>query len=201
MHWLKAASCATIWLTLCFISSAAISFYLWFGAWKAAFIVVSRGEKGIREANLESSSGFIGAAGTSKMILEQQKTKWCWEMIYLCNLYLSSLSVPPRVQNITYSVQLQSNLKEPKIVSAEIPSAEGISASTAPTPLNAAAARGSLTAPSVHRDARSWRSRSLSVLALMDGTKCKHSHLGSAVRCLLKNHKLFFFLGKKPWKS
>lgn len=75
MHWLKAASCATIWLALCFISSAVISIYLWFGAWKAAFIVVSRGEKGIRKANIESSSGFIGAAGTSKMILEQQKNK------------------------------------------------------------------------------------------------------------------------------
>lgn len=169
MHWLKAASCATIWLALCFISSAEISIYPWFGAWKAAFIVVSRGEKGIREANIESSSGFIVAAGTSKMILELQKTKRCWEMIYLCNLYLSSLSAPPRVQNITYSVQLQSNLKEPKIVSTEIPSEEGISASTAPAPLGTAAARGSLTAPSVHRDKSCWRSRSPGVAALMDG--------------------------------
>lgn len=143
MHWLKAVSCATIWLALCFISSAVISIYLWFGAWKAAFIVVSRGEKGIWETNIESSSGFIGAAGTSKMILEQQKTKRCWEMIYLCNLYLSSLSAPLWAQNITYSVQLQSNLKEPKIVSAEIPSAEGISASTAPARLGAVATRGS----------------------------------------------------------
>lgn len=193
MHWLKAASCATIWLALCFISSAEISIYLWFGAWKDAFIVVSRGEKGIREANIESSSGFIVAAGTSKMILEQQKTKWCREMIYLCNLYLSSLSAPPRVQNITYSAQLQSNLKEPKIVSAEIPSAEGISASMAPTPLGAAAARGSLTAPSVHRDERSCSSRSLGVAALTDGIECKRSHLDSAGRCRLKNSKLFFF--------
>lgn len=120
-------------------------------------------------------------------------------MIYLCNLYLSSLSAPPRVQNITNSAQLQSNLKEPKIVSAEIPSVEGISASTAPARLDAAAARGSLTAPSVHRDARSRRSRSLGVSTLMDGIKCKHSHLGSALRCLLKNHKLFFFLKEKKY--
>lgn len=75
MHWLKAASCVTIWLVLCFISSAEIPIYLWFGAWKAAFIVIGRGERGIQEANIESSSGFIGAAGTSKLILEQQKNK------------------------------------------------------------------------------------------------------------------------------
>lgn len=115
-------------------------------------------------------------------------------MIYLCNLYLSSLSAPLRAQNITHSVQLQSNLKEPKIVRAEIPCAEGISASTAPTLLGSAAARSSLTAPSVHRDERSWRSRSLRVVALMDGSERRHSHLGSAGRCLLKNQRWFFFL-------
>jgi len=40
-------------------------------------------------------------------------------------------------------------------------------------------------------------SGSLGVAALMDGIKHKYSHLGSAVRCLLKNCRFFFFFLRK----
>lgn len=154
MHWLKAASCATIWLALCFISPAAISIYLWFGAWKAAFIVASRGEKGIREANTERALlAFQELQKTREPILEQHKNK----VMRGEDLSLqSALKFPVSpVQSITYSVQLRRNLKEPKIVRAEIPRARGSGASAAPSPPGEQA----LTAPSGHQHSPSSHSR------------------------------------------
>lgn len=52
-------------------------------------------------------------------------------MIYLCSLYLTSLSASPPAWNITHSVQLQTNPREPKVVREEIPWVAGSSASTA----------------------------------------------------------------------
>lgn len=133
MHWLKAASCATIWLDLW--KDFHFDFHLsliW--TMKSCFYTCKRRRKkasGVWGGKYrESSSGFTGAAGTRKTILEQHKTK------VMQGQDLSSESAPKflvsPVQGTTNSAQLRRNLKEPKIAGAETPRCGGSGASAAP---------------------------------------------------------------------
>lgn len=189
-HWLKAASCATIWLALWkdFHFDFRLSL-IW--SMKSCFYSCKqrrkrhpggKKKKKKKGKHRESFSGFTGAAGTRETILGQHRKKWCrgrGSLLAICN---PKFPVSP-AQGITNSVQLRRNLKEPKVVrAAAIPGAEGAVPARLSPPARRAGPDSSFCTPAQPRSAP----------AVMDeSTERQHPLLGSDGRRLFKIRNLF----------